>query len=255
MIFKRFAANLRAQNWSAILIELGIVIVGVFIGTWVANWNQERTAKAETRRMIAQLGPSLDLLDQYFVSVRDYYRVTRNYANIALAGWANNPSVSDSDFVIAAYQASQITGLITNGSAWATVLGADQLRRIDDERLRTNLSTLISSDYSIIDLPAVDTPYRRNVRRLIPMGIQDQIRERCNDIPPLEGKYFVTLPPTCDVKVDEAEAAAAAAKLRQNREVRDDLQWHVAAQSAMIGNLGPFEQATRDVRSRLQASD
>ena len=34
MIFKRFAANLRAQNWFAIGIELAIVIVGVFIGTW-----------------------------------------------------------------------------------------------------------------------------------------------------------------------------------------------------------------------------
>ena len=253
MIYKRFAANLRAQNWLAIGIELGIVIVGVFIGTWVANWNQERAARAETRRMIVQLAPSLDLLEQYFVSVRDYYGVTRDYADIALAGWASDPSVSDADFVIAAYQASQITGLITNGSAQGSILGADQLRRIDDERLRTNLSTLISSDYSIIDLPAVDTPYRRNVRRLIPMALQDRIRARCNDVPPTEGKFFVTLPPTCGVTLPDAEAAAAAAKLRQNLDVRDDLQWHIAAQAALIGNLGPFEQATRDVRGRLHA--
>ena len=253
MIFKRLYADLRAQNWLAIGIELAIVIVGVFIGTWVANWNQERAARAETHRMIAQLEPSLQLLEQYFGSVRDYYAITRKYADTALAGWANNPSVSDSDFVIAAYQASQITGLINNGSAWATVLGADQLRRIDDEELRTNLSTLISSDYSIIDLPAVDTPYRRNVRRLIPMAIQDRIRARCNDVPPQEGKIFVTLPASCDVELEMAESGAAAAKLRQNLAVRDDLQWHIAAQSAMIGNLGPFEHATREVRRRLPA--
>ena len=36
MIYKRFAANLRAQNWFAIAIELAIVVIGVFIGTWVA---------------------------------------------------------------------------------------------------------------------------------------------------------------------------------------------------------------------------
>ena len=42
MIFKRFAANLRAQNWFAIGVELGIVILGVFIGTLVANANQQR---------------------------------------------------------------------------------------------------------------------------------------------------------------------------------------------------------------------
>ena len=45
MIFRRAVAKLRAQDWSAIVIELGIVILGVFIGTWVANWNQERAAQ------------------------------------------------------------------------------------------------------------------------------------------------------------------------------------------------------------------
>ena len=38
MIYKRVAARLRAQDWLAITIELGIVVLGVFIGTWVANW-------------------------------------------------------------------------------------------------------------------------------------------------------------------------------------------------------------------------
>ncbi len=39
MIYKRVGARLRAQDWLAIVIELGIVVLGVFIGTWVANWN------------------------------------------------------------------------------------------------------------------------------------------------------------------------------------------------------------------------
>ena len=58
MIFKRFAANLRAQNWFAIALEVAIVIVGVFIGTWVANWNEERLEREETARMLDDLNPS-----------------------------------------------------------------------------------------------------------------------------------------------------------------------------------------------------
>ena len=77
MIYKRFAANLRAQNWFAIAIELGIVVVGVFIGTWVANWNQERTTKAETHRAIVQMKPVLDQLTTYFASSRKYYAAAR----------------------------------------------------------------------------------------------------------------------------------------------------------------------------------
>ncbi len=45
MIFKRAVARLGAQDWLAIAIELAIVIIGVFIGIWVANWNQERSER------------------------------------------------------------------------------------------------------------------------------------------------------------------------------------------------------------------
>lgn len=252
MIFKRFAANLRAQNWFAIGIELGIVIVGVFIGTWVANWNQQRVERAETRQMIAQLAPSLDYLEQYFETARRYYAVTRRYAATAQAGWTGDARVSDQDFVVAAYQASQIIGVGTNGSAWASVLGADRLREIDDPRLRADLATLISSDYSTIDVQAVDTPYRRNVRRLIPLDIQDRIRARCGDSPPAgDARVFLTLPAQCDVTLTPAEAASVAAKLRANESVLDDLNWHIAAQSAMFGNMTPFRLATRSVRARI----
>jgi hypothetical protein len=254
MIYKRFAANLRAQNWFAIGVELAIVVIGVFIGTWVANWNAQRAEQAETRRMLVQLKPSIELLSQYFDSARRYYAVTRRYAAVAQAGWMRDPSVSDSHFVIAAYQASQIIGIGTNGSAWAEVLGADRLRQVENAQLRNDLATLMSSDYAIIDTPAVDTPYRRNVRRLIPIALQDWVREQCGDQPPIEPAFFPTLPARCPLKLPTTQAAAAANKLREHPEVLDDLQWHMAAQSALLGNFGPFEAATRSVRTLLDRS-
>jgi hypothetical protein len=54
MIYRRAAAKLRAQDWMAITIELGIVILGVFIGTWVANRNQEAVERREAERMVSQ---------------------------------------------------------------------------------------------------------------------------------------------------------------------------------------------------------
>ncbi|MEP7315133.1 MAG: hypothetical protein ABI667_00385 [Sphingomicrobium sp.] len=108
MIFKGFAANLRAQNWSAIAIELMIVIVGVFIGTQVSNWNQQRLEDLETQHRLEQLKPELQRIRIRADFMRNYYATTRRYAEIAFAGWAGDPKVSDNDFVIAAYQASQL---------------------------------------------------------------------------------------------------------------------------------------------------
>lgn len=251
MIFKRAVAKLRAQDWIAIAIELAIVIVGVFIGTWVANWNQEQTDKAETRRMVIQLGPTLTQMTDYYGYARRYYAVTRAYTNVAIAGWRGDPNVRDRDFVIAAYQASQISTLGTNSTTLSTVLGADRLHSIDDPELRSSLTFLMSSDYSLIDQPAVDTPYRRNVRRVIPVEIQDVIRAQCGDRPVNANIYSLTLPATCDLELPAGDAAAAAAELRRHPELLNDLQFHVAAVAAFLENVRPFEAAARRIESRI----
>src|SRR5215213_9556121 len=132
MIFKRAVARLRAQDWVAITIELAIVIVGVFIGTQVANWNEARVQQRETQQMLSRLKPELRNQLAVYSGARAYYGLTRRYADIAFAGWRKNPEIGDDDFVVAAYQASQLYSTGANNSTWATIFGADRLRMIDD---------------------------------------------------------------------------------------------------------------------------
>src|SRR5687768_2666796 len=139
MILRRLTENLRAQNWTAIAIEFLIVVIGVFIGTQVSNWNQERIEQRETQRMLLNLRPELQGQLNFINDVRAYYRVTRKYADQALAAWNGADGVSDNQFVIAAYQASQITGIGTNAENWALTFGGEQLRNIDDPKVRRNL--------------------------------------------------------------------------------------------------------------------
>ena len=181
MIFRRAVAKLRAQDRLAIFIEVGIVILGVFIGTWVANWNAARLSQRQTRETLIQLLPELKQLNAFSASARRYYAITDAYGRVALKGWARDPSVSDSDFVIAAYQASQIYGFNNNGASWSLVFGADQLRNIDDPAIRRPLTRLMTFDYLNLNLSAVKTPYRDQVRQYIPDEIQGAIRDSCGD--------------------------------------------------------------------------
>jgi hypothetical protein len=247
MIFKRAIAKLRAQDWVAIAIELVIVIVGVFVGTLVANLNQDRVSKAETSKMIARLDPTLRQLTDYFESTRTYYATTRAYSDTAIAGWRRDPRVSDAAFVIAAYQASQIQTLGINGSTWSTILGTDRLRDIDDPNLRSDLTLLMTSDYTQFDNAALDTPYRHNVRRVIPVEIQDAIRKRCGDRH--DTLAVLSLPPTCEIAIPAADAAKAAAILRAHPELLEDLQWHIAAIAAFQDNIVPVETAARRIKN------
>ena len=126
MILRRLTENLRAQNWTAITIEFVIVVIGVFVGTQVSNWNQERLEKVATSKMLDQLRPEIQNQFEFFNSARIYYRTTRPYAEQALAGWAGDPQISDNQFVIAAYQASQIYGIGINAQNWALTFGGKE---------------------------------------------------------------------------------------------------------------------------------
>jgi len=126
MILRRLSAELRTQNWTTIAIELAIVIIGVFVGNQVSNWNEARLQKEQTARTLEQLRPELNGEIDYFASIKRYYQVTGHYADVALAGWSGDPGISDAQFVIAAYQASQIYGVGINGQSWTLVFGGDQ---------------------------------------------------------------------------------------------------------------------------------
>ena len=91
MILRRLTANLRGQNWTAIAIEFLIVVVGVFIGTQVANWNQARLEKQATNRMLEQLRPELQNQIAFFNSARTYYAITRRYADAGVRRMERRP--------------------------------------------------------------------------------------------------------------------------------------------------------------------
>jgi hypothetical protein len=254
MIFKRAVAKLRAQDWTAISIELAIVILGVFIGTWVANWNQQRQAQSQARQMLLQLEPELKQLEAFSDSARRYYSITGKYADIALAGWRNDPAVSDRDFVIAAYQASQIYGFNNNGASWALVFGANDLRNIPDPKARQALTRLMTFDYSTIGLGSVQSRYRDHVREVIPDSIQQQIRKVCGDV--IAGPAgTVVIPATCPIAIDSELAAATAADLRRDKTLVPLLGQHRSLVFAYLTNLGLFDTQKKALAERIKKLD
>lgn len=249
MIFKRFAANLRAQNWFAITVELLIVVVGVFIGTWVANWNEERLERAETARMLDELVPQLQALGEMFDSFEQYFRMTRNYGDVAFAGWEGDATVSDRDFVIAAYQASQISTTGINNNSWAAIFGSERLRDLEDPGLKSDLAQLMTIDYDVTERD-IYSAYREKVRRVIPQDIQEAIRAQCGDRHNSE-LGFTRLPQNCEIELEDDRFRIAAQRLRANPELADELRWHFAAVATFLDNILYLKLITGRILERI----
>ena len=55
MLLRRITIHVKDQNWTAVALDFVIVVVGVFIGIQVANWNDARAERSQEREIVLQL--------------------------------------------------------------------------------------------------------------------------------------------------------------------------------------------------------
>ena len=242
MIFRRAVAKLRAQDWMAIAIEFAIVVAGVFVGSWVNDWSQARAEERDAKVLVLRLRPQLERLSAIEQGERDYYSITQRFAETALAGWANDPRVADSDFVVAAYQASQVAGLSIDGSSLSIALGADAVHKINDPALRAAVISVMSYNFGALRADTLLDDYRKNVREVVPYALQQRIRSSCGD---RQNQDFLSLPPNCTISFAPGEAGKAAALLRSHPELPGQLAFHLAQTNAWLSNLSRLEGRVR----------
>jgi len=249
-MIKHIRASLGRQDWTAVAVELVIVVLGVFIGTQVSNWNADRLEQIDNRRMLGALRPEIANMVANFGSTYTYYDTGRRFADTALAGWRGDVAVSERAFVVAALQASQIyyTGL--NNASWSQIYGSDRLRSIDDPALRQDLSLLMTTDYSAME-HELFTQYRQHVREIIPADVQEAIQGQCGDRTMPGTLNRLVLPPSCTLRYPEVRIAAAAAALRAHPELVGELNWHLAAIATYRQNFGTVDTTAKDLLRRL----
>jgi hypothetical protein len=64
MILRRISENIREQNWFAVAVEFVIVVVGVFMGLQVQDWNEARKERIEEHDLLGRLyEEALELLE------------------------------------------------------------------------------------------------------------------------------------------------------------------------------------------------
>ncbi|QDP18555.1 hypothetical protein [Sphingomonas xanthus] len=254
MIFRRMTENLRRQNWTSVAIEVAIVIVGVFMGIQAANWNQSRQERQQTEQLLSQLETELTTFYGFLDELDEYYATTARYAAKADAAWRGDPSVTDREFVIAAYQASQVNAAGNNSAVWAQIFGAQDLRNIANVKVRSNLARVMAFDYDLVNLSSVTTRYREEVRKVIPDHIQEAIRKHCGDRRAPGSIYALELPAACPIRLPEQDVAATAAELRAKPELQGELRWHKAAVANQLLNVETLRILLRDLTAQIRQS-
>ena len=141
MILRRLAEAIREQNWSTVLLEVLIVVVGIFIGLQVDDWNRARQDRIDEQKFLARLHE--ELVDA--ISVRAFIRERRieNREGLrsgleVLFGYDDRDSVTDIE-CRAIYNSHIKTANIAELPSFSTLLATGRLDIIQDEALRAML--------------------------------------------------------------------------------------------------------------------
>jgi|SRR5687767_1024616 hypothetical protein len=224
MIPRRLYEHVRSHNWFAVSIDFLIVVVGVFIGIQVANWNAERLEKRAARAYVERIREDLGTSARSLESLVTYYRQVKAHALSALDAFDAPPAAGDEQLLIDAFQASQLLMRTVERSTYDEILSAGAMNSIPSLETRRRLANYYKNVAAIEDLMRYVPPYRENLRRRMPYPVQAAMFERCDDIASVDsrGAAMATLPERCVLGLS-AEAVAAAVAAIHDPELKLDL--------------------------------
>lgn len=178
MIIRRLSSSLRNQDWATVLIEIVIVVVGVFIGIEVANWNEDREFDARETELLAVLQTELqENIDLTIAKISSYETVGAAGARALSFLEQAQPCTSDCwPLVLDFMHASQWLDLWVNRSAY------DAMRRIGlprDREVVKAVETYYAQNAQMAKTFDISPTYRDLVRGYVSLAIQDSYWENC----------------------------------------------------------------------------
>lgn len=177
MLIRRITEHLKAQNWTAVLLDFVIVVVGVYIGIQAANWNDERQAQVERATSLDRLHLEAEMSVAYLRAVVEQYQRTVEVRASILRNTAegNIDAVGQEEIVVAINYLSLFPAVEPPRSVYDEVISTGQFRNLGDSNVRDSITKYYSdlrslssfmnyarslSDYSSISYhPAVNKEF------------------------------------------------------------------------------------------------
>ena len=236
MILRRVAQHVREQNWTAIAIDLAIVVVGVFLGIQLGNWNaaraDERLGRAYAERLREDLRKDRDSRQR----LADYYDAVHASAERTVA-LLDDASADPLALVVHAYRATEYSYWPKLEATWNEIVSAGHIGLLPPA-VGEAASDYFASDpaRSVLD-ELTDSPYRRRVRSRLPHVVQEAIRTRCSDVRDEAGE-IIGFRADCDLGLDGAAVAEAARALRDDPAVIEGLRYQFSDLNTARANIG-----------------
>ena len=255
MVIRRIREHVAAQNWFAVAIDLGIVVIGVFFGLQANNWNEARIERDNGLAYRARLIEDLRSNEADMRARAAFYGAVRHHAASALAALDRPSDDLGGALLIDAVQAAQTWPKSLKRFTYDEILSAGEAERLGSPSLRAKIDNFYVGAAVAGSFLASDSLYRDRLRRIMPYAVQRQIAFRCANRFSANADYdlFVTLAPTCDLDLDPEAIRDAVAQIRATSEIKLDLTRHLVDLDLKLAAFKIVEGRARGLREIIAA--
>jgi hypothetical protein len=238
MILRRVIEHVKHQNWTAVALDFIIVVVGVFIGIQLGNWNEERQNHEIGADYIFRLETDLGYEIANWRHLTDYYKNTRRHAVAALDAFDNSNQL-DSAFLVDLYQASQQWNVTVLRGAYDELISTGRIVYIEPDDIRRLLANHYERSGARTLILRDNGDFRRVIRERMDYRFQKMVRARCDDDYLVdENNYtYLVLPEKCEIAVAPEAVREETEKLRADEDVLRTLRFHVSLLDSKINSL------------------
>ena len=241
MIGRRVIGHLKNQQWTAFGIEFIIVVLGIFIGLRVSNWNQEGTVRRQAANFAERLKTDLREEDWAYQVQIAYSREVLANAQRAASALENATTISDESLLICAYRATQYKQRLRRRSTYDELISTGTIGLIRDQTLR-------DTAMRVYNMPTIDNTvregmqshYREAFRMSVPNDVQRALVKQCGDRYIETGDYSAitgSLDYPCTTGLPEQAIGEAAKALRSNPNLLPYLRLRIADIETRIVDL------------------
>ncbi len=255
MILRRLSTAFRKQDWFTVLIETLIVVLGVFLGMQLGNWNADRETNERAETYTERLIEDLRYEAWAYEYLIEYNKDVRAAARAALDSLTGDAPLSDEQFLINVYRATQYKYNDRGRATYDELISMGEIGLIADETLRTTAIALFTTTLlDVIALEGRHTPIRELFRRKVPANIQAAALRQCGDRFVPIGDYNGikgSLSYPCELGLPPDDFSRVADLLRAEETLIEALQIRFADVETAITDLetvnAPMVETLRDI--------
>ena len=261
MLLRSITKHVREQNWFAVALDFFIVVAGILIAFQITNLNEARQERQRTERLFERLEVSFGVDAWVANSFYVYHQAVLKNGQLAIDDLTGKHPLSDEDFLIAAFRATQFNRITATDSTYEELVTTGGLDLVGD----TDLGRIASVYYENtiaddVQIDGKDSEYRRLFRTITPIEVQLATAKACGDRQRRLDELMAgisDLTYECALDLPEETIEVAAKVLREHPTLSDALRLRLATLSQQITDFAKLNEAItpyRASRIELEAS-